>query len=320
MRDKSDGAYRRVLLPFVLWLMSVNVAPIGGPQLDDMLTEYQAGSDNAPPVSRGSFEKLIAAVEKVIPHVKGELALPRSIVAKLEGMLRSTTRDTNDTGPLSLGGVGAYHLRDGACCGPCGSPSSSRTAPGRGCRTKRGRPRPGRRTASRNGSRGRPSSGHSRRHEKRPSPGGAVPHHPCQPHLERFSLITTKDGLLTHIRTLGGYALCICMGTKAANLKAAWKPHSPRAGFYTQACLEGATPDQIAAVTRHTSLKSLRSYIDATSVLAGQLALQLADTRPRINYLIENFGRIWVGEMIRTGRAPAEAAALVPKHFGPLEF
>ena len=42
----------------------------------------------------------------------------------------------------------------------------------------------------------------------------------------------------------------------------------------------GTRLDAIAEVTRHSSLKSLRGYIDATAVLAGQLACKLVPFHP----------------------------------------
>lgn len=318
MRNKSDEQYRRVLVPFILWLITLGVAPSGGPHIDDMLCEYQAGSDQAPPVSRSNFEKLIAAVEKVLPHVKGELMLSRAILTNWKACFgpRHALPMTPDhallvgiglimAGMAPLGGLVVLQALRGLRPGDTVGLRGGDLVPGRSPHAARGSPGIillGPNTGTK--------SGHPQAVRCITALANLI--------LNVFALITPPGEQLTHIRTLGGYAIAISRGAKWAKIKADWKPHSGRAGFCTQAFLEGASPAAIAAVTRHTSIKSLRSYVDATSVLAGKLAHDMAASRPTVDYLIEQFGRIWVGEMIRTGRAPASAWSLVPQTSGPL--
>ena len=78
MRPPSVAQYQRVLLVFVTWLHLIGVQPEYGYEWDDLLCEYRSGSDGAPPVSRSNFEKTIAALERILPHLKEELTLSRA--------------------------------------------------------------------------------------------------------------------------------------------------------------------------------------------------------------------------------------------------
>ena len=81
---------------------------------------------------------------------------------------------------------------------------------------------------------------------------------------------------------LGGYSWLITEAAARAGVAfAGFTPHSPRAGFCTDAVVGGCALPEVAAVTRHMSLKSLRGYVDATSVTAGYLAERLSPLLPR---------------------------------------
>ena len=55
--------YRLVLLPFVLWLMSINFDPCTPEQLDDALAAY-ADQDKT---TKGNFSQLVSSVKSCLP-------------------------------------------------------------------------------------------------------------------------------------------------------------------------------------------------------------------------------------------------------------
>ena len=67
----STTQYRNALVPFLVWLAFVQVVPELPCEFDDLLCEFRYGGDDAPPVTKSGFEKLVAAVEKILPHMRG---------------------------------------------------------------------------------------------------------------------------------------------------------------------------------------------------------------------------------------------------------
>ena len=78
MTQRGIDQYRIALAYFLTWLAMLGLAPEQGYEYDDLLVEYRNGSDGAIPPSKSSFEKLIACIEKLLPHLKGELLLARA--------------------------------------------------------------------------------------------------------------------------------------------------------------------------------------------------------------------------------------------------
>ena len=70
-KNKTIAGYQYYLTRFITWLLFVKVVPEEPYQWDDMLVEYRHGSDDAPVVSKSSFEKCVSALEFVLPHLKG---------------------------------------------------------------------------------------------------------------------------------------------------------------------------------------------------------------------------------------------------------
>ena len=81
---------------------------------------------------------------------------------------------------------------------------------------------------------------------------------------------------LTHVRTLGGYELLLKRAQLAEGCsEAEFTAHSPRAGYATEELLRHGEVGPIMGVTRHVSVKSLKIYLDVTSVAVGKLAQTL---------------------------------------------
>ena len=88
-----------------------------------------------------------------------------------------------------------------------------------------------------------------------------------------LSRATTGDAPVSGLFSLGGYAHLIeraCQG-----LPIRFCPHGLRAGYVTDRFLAGDHLTEIAEVTRHVSLKSLRVYLDVVSVAGSQASQKL---------------------------------------------
>ena len=75
LKTKTLQQYRRVLAMFLAWLIAIGVQPETAAEYDDLLVEYRYGMDGAGRVSKSNLEQLVSSVERVLPHLKGQLAL-----------------------------------------------------------------------------------------------------------------------------------------------------------------------------------------------------------------------------------------------------
>lgn len=271
----STGAYKRFILHFVIWCGLNNIEPEETWEYDDLLTEYAAGSGDAAPVTKSQFQGLVAAIEKILPHLKGHIPLARACLASW-----SVSFTPRHAVPLNL--AFACYLAMALC--DLGMPTVAILLvlqTGLGLRpsealglTKWDLLLPW--EIPKSGGAGLVLLG-VKRGTKSGRPQTVRAENPLVLALMQLvRLVVTATGRLTGIKSLAGYAWCLRAAMQHLHIgEAGWTPHSPRAGFVTDMYLAGRTPADIASFTRHMSLKSLRSYLDATSVTSGQLAVYL---------------------------------------------
>jgi len=84
---------------------------------------------------------------------------------------------------------------------------------------------------------------------------------------------TTGDAPACGLFSLGGYAHLIDRACEGLPVR--FCPHGLRAGYVTDRFLAGDPLHEIAEVTRHVSLKSLRIYLDVASVAGTQASQKL---------------------------------------------
>ena len=101
---RNIGQYRRALLPFMLFLAWYNLNPSDPEEFDDFLCEWKqdstwAGSPNGRAPSRGEFEKCIAAVEKAVPKLKGQLPEAKAIARAWKSQSNTAVEAAAHLGP-----------------------------------------------------------------------------------------------------------------------------------------------------------------------------------------------------------------------------
>jgi integrase len=277
LRPQSVAQYQRVLYPLLVWLQQIGVRPEHPYEWDDLLCEYRSGSDGAPVVSKSNFEKTLAAIERVLPHVKGQLGLAHAelnswkVAVKPRHAVPLTPPHAfllaeaflNMGMPLVAAALLLQcltGLRPGELLGlrrehllpPWAIPGGCLFATlllGTSHGTKSGRPQS----------------------VRVDSPLGiwlvTLLHHILEP-----------GAALTHLHTLSGYAYLLQVAARKVHPSLAavgWKPHSPRAGFCTWLHLHGLPAAEIMETTRHISIRSFRIYLDTQAVTAGQIGVSL---------------------------------------------
>lgn len=275
MKAPGVNAYRRFILSFVIWCGLNNIEPEESWEYDDLLTEYAAGSGDAGSITKSQFQGLIAAVEKILPHLKGNLPLARGCLASW-----SVSFTPRHAVPLNL--AFACYLGMGLC--DLGMPTVAVLLvlqAGLGLRpsealglTRYDLLLPW--EIPKSGGAGLVLLG-VKRGTKSGRPQTVRAENPLVIALMQLvRLVMTTTGRLTGIRSLAGYAWCLRAAMQHMKIpEAGWTPHSPRAGFVTDMYIAGKQPAEIASFTRHMSIKPLRSYLDAASVTSGQLAIYL---------------------------------------------
>ena len=82
MADKGLAQYRREIGNYLKYLRFHGLNPVYSFQLDDLCIEYKnhvpGTVPGLSPPTKSKFEKLLAAFEKVCPHMKGDLLVSRA--------------------------------------------------------------------------------------------------------------------------------------------------------------------------------------------------------------------------------------------------
>ena len=77
LKPATRVAYRKAISKFAAWLQREGKDPLFAGELDQDLRAY-AGAEH---LTRGQFEQLVSAVEKVLPQVKGLLPWSKSLLS-----------------------------------------------------------------------------------------------------------------------------------------------------------------------------------------------------------------------------------------------
>lgn len=263
--------YMRIILAFVVWCGRLGVEPEEEYEYDDLICEMAVGTEGTRPLTKSQLQTLIAAVEKVLPNMKGHLCCSRAMLSSW-----SVSYRPKHAVPLTFiyAFLLAWTLIDMgmpkvACIlimqAGCGMRPSEVLGmgpfdillPWELIYTK--------------------GAGLLLLGRKRGTKSG----HPQAIRVTNKVVLavmwvvreaSVDMARLTGIKVLGGYNWCLKASMAKRGLSSTqWSAHGPRAGYVTDMWLLGKKPADIAVVTRHESLKSLRSYLDVTSVANGVL-------------------------------------------------
>ena len=80
MRESSVSQYRRAISAFLVFLAFNAVEPEEPCEYVDSLVEYQAFGNAGKTVAPSHFMALLAGIERVLPHLKGILAVSHAML------------------------------------------------------------------------------------------------------------------------------------------------------------------------------------------------------------------------------------------------
>ena len=112
--------------------------------------------------------------------------------------------------------------------------------------------------------------------------------------LDHFRRTTADDELLTSHRSLSSYAKLIRLATEFFQMAdIGWTPHSPRAGYVSDAAILGRPFIETREHGRWVSDRSLRLYMDVMAVMAGTIMTRLRRHHHLVMDIEANFERLF---------------------------
>jgi integrase len=269
--------------------------------MDDCLVEWRNDNVWAAPPSKSTYAACIAAIEKVYPRYKGDLPMARAALSGWRVLVKAS-----HTKPMSrpwalllgtwlsrnrLGRLGALLiLQYFQCCRPSeilGLSSDDIVTAGEAAMMGLGNERAppagllllGPQVGTKSG---RPQS-------------SRVTHPILLLILDYFRATTPPGHLLTSHKSLGSYAKFIQLAAEAFRLgEIGWTPHSPRAGYASDAAITGKAFLETREHGRWTADKSLRGYLDVMAVMGGELALALRPFAGVIANIEQDFEQLFL--------------------------
>ena len=274
-RQSSKTQYRTALAAFLAFLAYYNLAPSQPWEVDDLLVEYKNDNMWAAPPTKKQFENTIAAIEKAMPTFRGQLLYARAAMNSWRVLVKPS-----HTIPMSrpwafllgtrlsqmgFGRVGALLiLQYLQCCRPSEvlglTGRTIVTASEYFLQPPRGALLLGEKAGTKSG-----------------RPQASIVSNPIALRiLQHFRLTTGLDDFLTSHRSLSAYAKLIRMAMSYYGMEdIGWTPHSPRAGYVSDAAVTGRSFVETREHGRWVSDRSLRIYMDIMAVMAGDLMIRL---------------------------------------------
>lgn len=108
--------------------------------------------------------------------------------------------------------------------------------------------------------------------------------------LSWFRAHWARGQRLSKIGSLSAYSRRRNLAAAAFHLgHLGWTPHSPRAGYASDAAIAGRVFNEVREEGRWTCDRSLRGYMDVQAVMGGELQHQLQAFAPLLTELANNF-------------------------------
>ena len=285
--------YQLQIADFLVYLSFHDCNPWYSFEFDDLAIEFRnhlpGTVPGIQPPTKSKFEKLLAALEKVLPHVKGDLVLSRAALDNWRVSL--TVRHAPPLEPRWA----AVLCYDMVVHGDVWTAVGLYFQAGRGLR-------PGEALALAADDLVLP--------EDNPSTVGAglfLLGTRRRTKSGRRQTVQTRDPLMIEVMravrarlhgssrimtygTLGVYNSHLRVPQERLRMPlTGWSAHSPRCGFATAAHLRKVPVPTIQEVLRHASAKTLRIYLDAAAVTASQLSVKLKPFEAHAAFAAEHF-------------------------------
>ena len=279
--------YRTASRPFVDWLADHGLQPTSAEDWDDVLVEYRSEAD----VKMAAFAHLVSAVEMFFPRFKGGLAWSHAV---LVGMAVShTPRHTVPCGRHHARFLGAHFCSKGLFRLGVGIAVQQNV---------------GLRPSELLGLRSRDlmfsdecgslDPPHvvirlgARKGTKAKRPQYAIIHAAKEPELitllRRIRDSSAIDQLLIGV-SIDAYRRHIRLTESLVGIKIGWGPHSPRAGFATDAIASRVPFTDVQEIGRWASASSLRTYVDVVTAASVQTQIAGAHLREAVAFTNRHF-------------------------------
>lgn len=287
VQDKTLSRYRAAARPFADWLVDQGLAPAGADDWDDCLVEFK----NEHALSYAAFAQLVSAVEFFFPRFKSHLGWSHAV---LSGMtIAHTPKHTVPCGRHHCRFLGAHFAAKGHYRLGLGMPVQQHLGlrPGELINLL-----PGDLLVSSEAGAAGPE--HivfrlgARRGTKAKREQYAVLHKSAEPVL--YNLVVqmralTPLGCPLFPVSLDTYRRLIRATEAELKLSIGWGPHSPRAGFATDAVAAGLPFTEIQERGRWLSPSSLRTYIDVVTAISVSSQVNTARLKEAVAWTDQNF-------------------------------
>ncbi len=277
--DAASKRYRKSVVPFCLWLSECDVCPVGPELWDDALVEWK----NSRSISKSDFEGAVAGIEFLFPRFRGKLAWSRAVIAG-----RSVVHVPKHTVPMTWRPctyIAAHFCSDGR----------SRLAFGLLLQRRLGL-RPSEMLALQPEDCSLPEQIRSQQCRATVALGVRT-----DTKAKRAQAVTLRCPLLIGLlrwaiktgvkgRPIVGYTcetyrrLLIAAQAQLGLQQLGFSPHSPRAGFATEAIADGEEFVAAREAGRWLADSSLRTYVDLARVAAVATDLELAGVAAAVDY------------------------------------
>ena len=290
IKDASLRRYRKSVLPFCTWLDRCGLIPCGADEWDDALVEFKSCNT----VSKSEFENMVAGVEFFFPRFRGKLAWARQVLAGWAAVYIPKHTVPLGLRPAKL--LAAHLCAAGHAKLGFGlllqqnlglRPSEMLNVhPGDVSITDSRGDAPATATVAlgvRSGTKAKRAQAVTLRDPflvglMRWAVSQGQAGEPIVPYTyENYRRLLNKTCLALHLEQIG------------------WTPHSPRAGFASEAIASGADFVAVREAGRWVADSSLRTYIDLQRVATIGTELQLAGFAAALDWADEHLGAFFIG-------------------------
>ncbi len=109
IKDATTQRYRKALAPFLAFLVDHRFSPVTAPEFDDLVVEFKNAEFSR--ITKSSFEGLAAALEHVLPQLRGNLPWSHAVINSWSAVYTAEHTTPMCSGPAAR--IGAHMAAEG---------------------------------------------------------------------------------------------------------------------------------------------------------------------------------------------------------------